>query len=445
MLPISVTSHHLIPLCLLLVFTVSADRYDTESSRVNKRSKWQADRIIMADESGEPIQQTLDDPEAFGDDFGNSEEDPSYRTNLFDREYFATDLQKRNTKAFYPPKTSFVKQKQRPSKWANEVLAARGILSRYQVGQKKEFDFAPKDTYQCGVQKVAPNDWLKGKPTSSGLKDVTKRRIEARHHSWPWQVDIFFYRVENGSAVRVHLCGGTLIDRWHVITAAHCNIIRSQNFALGRPKSYYIRVGQHYRSVDRDTVQTIRVDKWIDHQHYNDSVSEGENPPKFFLYNDIAFLRLDRPVDLSDEVHPVCLDFTDTTPFAIGTTCYATGWSLEEFDYQKWIKGDYSEVLNESKSKIAKDAYCLKHHSGYNADVTLCTKYYPGHYSCHGDSGGPLQCERDGRFYLVGIVSYDVATSCRATGMTYFTKIRGLQNWIEGQLEKSLQELSQTS
>lgn len=57
-----------------------------------------------------------------------------------------------------------------------------------------------------------------------------------------------------------------------------------------------------------------------------------------------------------------------------------------------------------------------------------------GHYSCHGDSGGPLQCERNGRFYLVGIVSYDVATSCKETGMTFFSKIRGLQPWIEQKL-----------
>jgi hypothetical protein len=58
---------------------------------------------------------------------------------------------------------------------------------------------------------------------------------------------------------------------------------------------------------------------------------------------------------------------------------------------------------------------------------------------------GPLQCERDGRFYLVGVVSYDVATSCRATGMTYFTKIRGVQGWIEGQLDKSLLDIAASS
>ncbi|OQV19210.1 putative Chymotrypsin A [Hypsibius exemplaris] len=416
-----------------------------------KAPNWQASRIILADQSDEPIQASLDDPEAFGEEpvegpyvimDDASTDGASGESTVYGDSDHVIGKRAFTPAHHYPGKSYAGKVKSKSAKWKNDNLAARGVISPpYRVGQKKEFELAPKESFQCGIQKVLPNDLWKPKLDLTGGNSISKRRIEARRHSWPWQVDIFFYRVENGSAVRVHLCGGTLVDRWHVITAAHCNIIRSRNFDLGRPKSYYVRLGQHFRSVDRESLQTIRVDKWVDHDSYNDSVSEGE-VPKFYLFNDIAFLRLDRPVDLSDQVHPVCMDFSDTVAFAPGTTCYATGWSLDEFDYQKWIKGEYSEVLNESKSKIAKDSYCTKHHSGFNADVTLCTKYYPGHYSCHGDSGGPLQCERDGRFYLVGIVSYDVATSCRATGMTYFTKIRGVQAWIEQQLDKSLQEIA---
>jgi hypothetical protein len=33
------------------------------------------------------------------------------------------------------------------------------------------------------------------------------------------------------------------------------------------------------------------------------------------------------------------MDFSDSVAFVPGTTCYATGWSLDEFDYQKWVKG----------------------------------------------------------------------------------------------------------
>ncbi|GAU98903.1 hypothetical protein RvY_09982 [Ramazzottius varieornatus] len=419
---------------------------------------WQASRIILADESGEPIRPSMDDAEAFGEVPGSGEEsleapfftafNPPVNHEKTIELARADNLQdftvKRSLKTTYGQSNSRSPQskaKSKYSRWMNDVLAARGVAStRYQVGQKKEYEASHKDNFQCGVQKVAPND--RWNPRGDVMPAVDKRRVEARRHSWPWQVDIFFWRVTNDTAVRVHLCGGTLIDRWHVVTAAHCNIIRTQNFALGRPKSYYVRVGQHFRSAEKDTVQTIRVEKFIDHPLYNDSVSEGDQQIKFFLFNDIAFLRLDRPVELSDEVHPICLDLTGGPSFGPGSTCYATGWSLDEFDYQKWIKGEYSEVLNESKSKIAKDSFCAKHHSGYNPDVTLCTKYYPGHYSCHGDSGGPLQCERDGRFYLVGIVSYDVATSCRTTGMTYFTKIRGVQNWLQTMVEKSFLEVT---
>lgn len=110
----------------------------------------------------------------------------------------------------------------------------------------------------------------------------------------------------------------------------------------------------------------------------------------FYLYNDIALLTLATPVEVSDEVHPICLDFTphgtfrgrrNAAPdvdFGVDDVCYATGWSLDEFDYDKWLRGDYSDVLNESKSKIAESDYCREHHSGFKDPVTLCTRYFKG-------------------------------------------------------------------
>ena len=52
----------------------------------------------------------------------------------------------------------------------------------------------------------------------------------AAAHSWPWQVSL---RVNGG-----HICGGTLIDAEHVVTAAHC-VFRNPS-----PSGYTVVVGK---------------------------------------------------------------------------------------------------------------------------------------------------------------------------------------------------------
>lgn len=107
----------------------------------------------------------------------------------------------------------------------------------------------------------------------------------ASDYAWPWQV----YISVSGSFT----CGGTLIDKRHVVTGAHCIVGQSNNV-----DDYLVRVGAHNMARQGYYAgSTYRVSSIFVHEKYI-SAEYG---------NDIAILRLSYAVDLSDTVNVICL------------------------------------------------------------------------------------------------------------------------------------------
>lgn len=145
--------------------------------------------------------------------------------------------------------------------------------------------------------------------------------VEARPNSWPWLVSIGVqYRSASGTwQNRTHVCGGTLIEPSHVLTAAHCLEQKiDDRFVPLTPSNptlesfFILRIGIHdIRSTRSEEIYRAR--RIFSHENFISSTFE----------NDLAVIRLDRPVKITDESAPICLPSGNIPP---GKQTTVAGW-----------------------------------------------------------------------------------------------------------------------
>lgn len=230
---------------------------------------------------------------------------------------------------------------------------------------------------------------------------------------YPWQVAI----LKKDPKESVYVCGGTLIDALHIITAAHC-VKTYTNYDLR------VRLGEWDVNHDVEFYPYIERD-----------IAAVTVHPEFYagtLYNDLAILRMDKPVDYNKYPHisPACLpnprdDYT-------GTRCWTTGWGKDAFgDF-----GKYQNILKEVDVPIVGQSQChrqlqqtrlgyeFKLHPGF-----ICAGGEEGKDACKGDGGGPLVCERSGTMQLVGVVSWGIG--CGQYGVPgVYVRVGHYLDWI---------------
>ncbi|KAM6148218.1 mastin-like [Rhynchocyon petersi] len=163
------------------------------------------------------------------------------------------------------------------------------------------------------------------------------------------------------------------------------------------PGHVQVQVG-HMQLSDSDL---LRVTEVISHPDYNPKYRTGGG--------DVALLKLEAPVRLSDRVRLVALPPWDLL-LSLDLKCVVTGWGNTEFDVPLPSHRNLQEVevplvefdkckhiYNQVKKDIKADMFC--------AGST-------GKDSCQGDSGGPLVCIWKGTWVQVGVVSWGEYCGC---------------------------------
>merc|ERR1711931_510380 len=245
------------------------------------------------------------------------------------------------------------------------------------------------------------------KPQGSPAVGYADGRIiggeEAPPHEFPWQISL--------RNLGSHICGGSIINKNQVITAAHC-----VEGAL--PILDSVVAGAHHRILEGGH-QTRRVAKMEHHASWN-------NPP---FNNDVALITVSEPFDFSDpNVQPIEMmkSSVDGELIPAETICNSTGWGLTSG------AGLFlPNALQWAKLPVHSRADCEEIFPGYITDGMICAGT-TGYSTCNGDSGGPLVCpDESGVGKLAGLVSFGY-TGCTDAGV--YTMVSHYEEWITSRL-----------
>ncbi|CAN2388265.1 Transmembrane protease serine, partial [Pristimantis euphronides] len=290
--------------------------------------------------------------------------------------------------------------------WSN--YCAPGYLAN-QVCQ----GMGEKQRSLCNVKRGCPSGHIVAlKCSECGSRSKSPRIIGGRDVAlgrWPWQVSLYLHNR--------HVCGGSIIAQQWIITAAHC----VHNYRSPQLSSWSVLSGIVSHSPVKQQASSSAVEKIIYHQKYDDRTHDY----------DIALMKLEKPLNYSDSIRPVCLpQYEQDLP--AGSECWVAGWGYTHPD-NTHMPRSLKEAMVPIISTRKCNSSCI-----YDGDITprmLCAGYLHGKVdACQGDSGGPLVCQTDYTWRLVGVVSWGMGCA-EPNRPGVYTKIVAFLDWIHRSIE----------
>lgn len=306
------------------------------------------------------------------------------------------------------------------------------------------------------ILKPVPTASFDAKPAAQACQSRTGKKIEKRilldedyddenslvgetvFAEYPWMLEIL--KKDRKTGKFEYKCGGVLskfintqqaveakltvfhstVSPTKALTANHC--LKGSNI---KASNFIIRAGEWDRSSELEFAP-----------HHDRPVTQIIAHPQYYsggLFNDIAILKWQKPLEPEVNVAPICLP-DETETFAAGEYCTVTGWGKSSDDAPTTDKLKFAKVpivprsLCERQFQANRLGNRFKLHESF-----ICAGGEVGIDSCKNDGGSPLTCPRkDGSVVLVGLVSWGLDCGLKDVPGAY-TNIQNLLKWIQSQ------------
>ncbi|XP_065295412.1 chymotrypsinogen A-like [Dermacentor albipictus] len=228
---------------------------------------------------------------------------------------------------------------------------------------------------------------------------VTKENI-------PWMVGVLTNIV---SKKKLSLCGGSIITRNVILTAAHC---------LMKKGRYATKVGVLYNFTQDGKLTGVLAHKVIAHPRF---VKREE------IVHDVALVKLPVDLEFNKFTKPVCLPTHKVN--VAGKILVVAGWGRTETGHgSKSLR--HAEVVGLT-DKLCQDKLRTVRDRIKGAPGPVICAFGIGSGACKGDSGGPLTLRGDdGRTLQLGIVASG-HSKCPQSWPPYYARVSSHMRWIE--------------